>query len=224
MFNPINLIPLSLLSKMGMYDIEIHGANVKVSIVDNFALVDAKINQLKSSLETSQERVVGLDIKFAERTETYDDVIDSIQDFSLHGKILLLCVGTDCLMIQLPVSMGVTDTLRQFLSDDTICFLGTEMSEKVAELENLYFYDYAHRVDCKTGVEVGYLAAKILKKGNIDKYGLSKLAGEVGMDIKEPIGACPNWNAVAFSDEEVKYAVHNAYTSYVIGKRLLDML
>ncbi|KAK7832936.1 hypothetical protein CFP56_026083 [Quercus suber] len=75
---------------MGMYDIEIHGANVKVSIVDNLALVDAKINQLKSSLETSQERVVGLDIKFAERTETYDDEIDSIQEFSLQGKILLL--------------------------------------------------------------------------------------------------------------------------------------
>nr|POE52995.1 hypothetical protein CFP56_06857 [Quercus suber] len=146
------------------------------------------------------------------------------KNFHFKARFCFFVLGLDCLMIQLPVSMGVTDTLRQFLSDETICFLGTEMSEKVAELENLYFYDYAHRVDCKTGVEVGYLAAKILKKGNIDKYGLSKLAGEVGMDIKEPIGACPNWNAVAFSDEEVKYAVHNAYTSYVIGKRLLDML
>jgi hypothetical protein len=37
------------------------------------------------------------------------------------------------------------------------------------------------------GVEVGYLAAKILKKANIEKKGLAELAGEVGMDIKEPM-------------------------------------
>ena len=246
----INLIPPSFLSKMGMYDIDIHGAKVKVSIVDNHALVDAKINELKSSLQTSQRHVVGLDIKFVERDETYgdDDELFPIpaDDYLPEGKILLLCVGTDCLMIQLPASKEVTDTLRQFLSDETICFLGTEMREKVAELgrhhfskhtqpigtcrdwdavvEDVKYAVHNQRVNCKTGVEVGYLAAKILKKGNVDTYGLSKLAGEVGMDIKEPIGACPDWNAVAFSDEEVKYAVHNAYTSYVIGNKFLDML
>ena len=131
MFNMINLIPPSFLSKMGMYDIDIHGAKVKVSIVDNRALVDAKINELKSSLQTSQRHVVGLDIKFVERDETYgdDDELFPIpaDDYLPEGKILLLCVGTDCLMIQLPASMEVTDTLRQFLSDETICFLGTEM-------------------------------------------------------------------------------------------------
>ncbi|KAL0006257.1 hypothetical protein SO802_013818 [Lithocarpus litseifolius] len=222
-FNMINLIPLSFLSKMGMYDIEIHGANVKVCIVDNRALVDAKIDELKSSLQISQRRVVGLDIKFVPVIVNEDDenTIFSTEDFIPVGKILLLCVGTDCLMIQLSDSLEVTDTLRQFLSDETICFLGTEMREKVAELGRLFFNE---RVGCKTGVEVGYLAAKILKKGNVDKYGLSELAGEVGMDIKEPIGARPKWNAVAFSDKEVKYAVHNAYTSYVIGNKLLDML
>jgi len=220
----INLIPLSFLSKMGMYDIEIHGANVKVSVVDNPALVDAKINELKSSLQTSQRRVVGLDIKFALINDIGDDEILQAEDYLPLGKILLLCVGTDCLMIQLPTTMEVTDALRQFLSDETICFLGTEMREKVEELRRHYFSKQTQRVDCKTGVEVGYLAAKILKKGKADKYGLSELAGEVGMDIKEPTGARPDWHAVAFSDEEVKYAVHNAYASYVIGNKLLDML
>ncbi|KAM3704614.1 hypothetical protein ACB098_03G018200 [Castanea mollissima] len=224
MFNMINLIPLSFLSKMGTYDIEIHDANVKVSIIDNSALVDAKINELKSSLQTSQRHVVGLDIKFAERTDIGDDGFFSAEYYLPVGRILLLCVGTDCLMIQLPDSMEVTDTLGQFLSDETICYLGTQMRVKVAELGRLHFSKHTQRVDCKTGVEVGFLAAKILKKGNVDEYGLSKLAGEVGMDIEEPIGAYPDWNAVAFSDEEVKYAVHNAYTSYVIGNKLLDTL
>ena len=201
---------------MGLYDIEIHGAKVKVSLVENLALVDAKIDEFKSSLQTSETQVVGLDIKFVKT------------DGNLNkGKFLLLCVGSHCLMIQLPDSKVVTYTLRQFLSDESICFLGTGMSEKVTELGCLYFYDClegTQSVNCNTGVEVGYLAAKILKKPNVEQYGLAELAGEVGMDIKEPISECPDWNAKVFSHEDVKYAVHNAYTSYVIGNKVLDML
>jgi hypothetical protein len=68
------------------------------------------------------------------------------------------------------------------------------------------------------------LAAKILKIPNIENYGLAELAGEVGLDIKEPIGECPNWNAKVFLHEQIKYAILNAYTSYVIRNKLLDML
>ena len=201
---------------MGLYDIEIHGANVKVSLVKNLALVDAKIDEFRSSLQTSERQVVGLDIKFVKT------------DGNLNkGKFLLLCVGSHCLMIQLPDSNAVTNTLRKFLSDESICFLGTGMSEKVTELGRLYFCEYHKDTlygNCKTGVEVGYLAAKILKKPNVEQYGLAELVGEVGMDIKEPDSECPDWNAKVFSHEDVKYAVHNAYTSYVIGNKFLDML
>ena len=145
---------------MGLYDIEIHGAKVKVSLVENLALVDAKIDEFKSSLQTSETQVVGLDIKFVKT------------DGNLNkGKFLLLCVGSHCLMIQLPASKEVTYTLGKFLSDESNCFLGTGMSEKVTELGCLYFYVYQEGrklVKCNTGVEVGYLAAKILKKPNVE--------------------------------------------------------
>ena len=135
-----------------MYDIDIHGAKVKVSIVDNNALVDAKINELKSSLQTSQRRVIGLDIKFALRNDIGDEEIFQAEDYLPVGKILLLCVGTDCLMIQLPTTMEVTGTLRQFLSDETICFLGTEMREKVAELGRLHFSKHTQPIGtCRRG-------------------------------------------------------------------------
>ncbi|XP_050273712.1 uncharacterized protein LOC126716772 isoform X2 [Quercus robur] len=138
-------------------------------------------------------------------------------------------------MIKLPDSESISDTLGQFLSDETICFLGTGMSNKVSELGNFYFCTHGtmfgkfrlrvqQRLSVNTGVEVGFLAAKILKKPNVENYGLAELAGEVGMDIKEPIGECPDWNAKVFSHEDVKYALHNAYTSYVIGNKVLDML
>ncbi|KAM4108078.1 hypothetical protein ACB094_03G017800 [Castanea mollissima] len=239
----MNLIPLSFLSKMGIYDIEIGGANVKVSVVDNPALLAAKMDELRSSLQTSERQVVGLDVKFVNAV-TNCSIIQPHDE----GKFLLLCVGSHCLMIQLPNSETIiSDTLGQFLSDETICFLGIGMSKIVSKLGSLYYYPQHGKnltvstagiissgartfaparqsVNFKTGVEVGFLAAKILKKPNVENHGLAELAGEVGMDIKEPIGECPDWNAKVFSNEEVKYAVHNAYTSYVIGNKLFDML
>ena len=208
---------------MGIYDIEIHGANVKVSIVENPALVGAKMDELRSSLQTSERLVVGLDVKFVK-------IFGNLKDI---GKFLVLCVGSHCLMIQIPDPERISETLGHFLSDETICFLGTGMSKIVSELDSLSYLSpvagsigafNGRSVNFKTGVEVGFLAAKILKKPNVENHGLAELAGEVGMDIKEPIGECPDWNAKVFSHEEVKYAVHNAYTSYVIGNKLLDML
>ncbi|KAL4636616.1 hypothetical protein ACB092_03G022100 [Castanea dentata] len=231
----MNSIPLSFLSKMGVYDIEIGGANVKVSVVDNPALLGAKMDELRSSLQTSERQVVGLDVKFVK-----PDVGNPMIRPPLHdkGKFLLLCVGSHCLMIQLPNSETIiSDTLGQFLSDETICFLGIGMSKIVSELGRLYYYPQhgqnltgsafaqaGQSVNFKTGVEVGFLAAKILKKPNVENHGLAELAGEIGMDIKEPIRECPDWNAKVFTNDEVKYAVHNAYTSYVIGNKLLDTL
>ncbi|KAM3752427.1 hypothetical protein ACB098_03G017800 [Castanea mollissima] len=252
-----NLIPQSVQSKMGVYDIEIEGANVKVSIVENPAFIDTKMDELRSSLlypkkkkkktfitnfrmaflkkkkkKLSERLIVGVDIKFVKT------------DGNLNkGKFLILCVGSDCLMIQLPNSDFISDTLGRFLSAEVICFLGTGMSNIVSELGSFYFYpngpnsrismisngrlilrEDKQTVNLKTGVEVGFLAAKILKKPNVENYGLTELAGEVGMDIEEPSSESPDWNAKVFSDEDVKYAVHNAYTSCVIGNKLFDML
>ena len=115
--------------------------------------------------------------------------------------------------------MIVPGELSKFLCDDTICFLCTAIEDKVNDcLRNRY------QLRCITGVKVGHFASKILKKANIEKYGLAKLAGEVGMDIKEPIGECPDWSARLFTQEQIKHAVHNVYTTYVIGKKLVEML
>jgi hypothetical protein len=72
---------------------------------------------------------------------------------------------------------------------------------------SLYNKNWVHWV----GVELGHFAARILKKPNIEKYGLYELAREVGVDIKESIGECPDWNAKVFSHEEIKYEMQNAY-------------
>ena len=59
------------------------GEKVKVSVVD------AKINELLSSLKALPRRVVGLDVKTV-----------PVESTKYSGSILILCVGTSCLVIQ----------------------------------------------------------------------------------------------------------------------------
>ena len=78
---------------------------------------------------------------------------------------------------------------------------------------------------CKTGVELGHLAARILKKPNLDGCVLVELASEVGVYYEEPKSVSfSDWGARVFSHEQVKYAIHDAYASYLIGNNLLNLL
>ena len=84
-------------------------------MADNSALVVAMINDLKYS--SRERRVVGLDYK---NTPTV--------------KVLILCIGADCLIIKLICLDSVPKTLKQFLADETYCFLGKGMSNIVQAL------------------------------------------------------------------------------------------
>ena len=73
---------MSLLSKMGNYEIKIDGEKVKVSLVDDPAIVGAKIDELKSLLQTQQNPIVGLDFKVVKTKEN-----------SYKGKIWYCVLG-----------------------------------------------------------------------------------------------------------------------------------
>ena len=55
----------------------------------------------------------------------------------------------------------------------TICLLSTEFEEKV---NNILFGRCG--LKCSSGVEVIYFASMMLKKDNIEKYGLAELAAD----------------------------------------------
>lgn len=65
-------------------------------------------------------------------------------------------------------------------------------------------------IQCATGIDVGDLAAMLMKKPNVENYKLAELAGEIGMDIKEPIdekrdGEWPHRNASYFYVKKESY-------------------
>ena len=76
---------------MGAYVVELQGAKVKVSVVDDYAVVGPKIEELKSSFRSSQ-RLVGLDVKHIRNKGL---ILKNI------AKLFILCAGTHCLIIQL---------------------------------------------------------------------------------------------------------------------------
>ncbi|XP_030958504.1 uncharacterized protein LOC115980395 [Quercus lobata] len=184
---------------MDTYKIEIHGETVKASVVDDLAMVGIKIDELEPWLQALESRIVGLDIK-----------LDNAK------FVLVLCVGTCCLIIRSHIAEVPPEALRVLMANNTICFLSTKMVDM-----NLF----SLRLRCSTVVQLGYFASKCLKKAHIKDYGLAELACDVGMDMKESIiSECLDWSAEFFTLEQIKYAVHDAYTTYVIGKKLLNML
>lgn len=64
-----------------------------------------------------------------------------------------------------------------------------------------------------------------MKKRELECRSLHDIAGEVGVDIKQLSGARPGSFCVrVFSVEEIKYVIHNACASYLIGMKPLRML
>ncbi|KAL6132790.1 hypothetical protein ACLB2K_065029 [Fragaria x ananassa] len=257
------MIPYHLLSKMRPYEVEVHGVEVKVSVVaDNDRLINEKISEFK---KLNKKNVVGVDVK-----TTFN-----------NASLLLFCVEGHCLIIPRLSLARIKDAhkseLWQLLSDQNTCFVGSnfehmkhcsysgkEIFEKVGgigvELDRLAamilkkpslkkkgVYELAGEIHVKpvtgtcpkywdakvfserkrsmnTVVELGRLAAMVLKKPSLQKKGLHELSGEIGMNIKPVSGTCSDLGADIFSEEEIKYLVYDVYASYLVGDKLLKML
>ncbi|CAN6724514.1 unnamed protein product [Malus baccata var. baccata] len=212
------MLPVPLLSKLGNYEVEVHGVKVKVSVVEDGRLIREKISELRGFLK-SQVPVMGLDFKPG----------------SSYAQMVLVCAGCRCLIVPglkeaqkyIPglgyVGERSVQELEQLLADDTIGFVGMRLKLKLSQT--------LHYSKFKIGADLGDLAAKVLQKPNLATWGLAQLASEVGFDIKPVVGTSlggtcvvPDWNATVFSDEQIKYAIHDVYASYLIGKKFLAML
>ncbi|KAL5786662.1 hypothetical protein ACOSQ2_009054 [Xanthoceras sorbifolium] len=213
------MIPLHVLSKLGKYEVEIGGVKIKTSIVDDYSLVDSNISELRSLIQHPSS-IVGVDVKFH---------IDDQNKKDQAAKLLILCVANRCLVIQLDQEDKFPKSLKKLFADGSICFVGVGVDEKVTS-DNLC--NTRNSVECiASSVEVGDLAARVLKKPSLIKCGLEDLAREVGLNSMElatgskgATGSSPDWNARVFSEEEIKVAIHEAYTCYCIGNHLLGML
>ncbi|KAL5786667.1 hypothetical protein ACOSQ2_009059 [Xanthoceras sorbifolium] len=152
-----------------------------------------------------------------------------------------------CLVINLAHLSIFPDSLVSFLADKNTCFVGIGLNDKVGSCSSLIKsggVSSCNYLSLSNVFEVRDLAARVLKKPNLFKCRLQELDNEVRNtasaaalsdscpqpDFKASVlgtgtgFSCPNWDAMVFSDEEMKYAIHDAYKCYVIGDKLLGIL
>ncbi|KAL5850878.1 hypothetical protein ACOSQ4_008891 [Xanthoceras sorbifolium] len=198
------MIPVKYLSKMGKYVVEIQGDEVEASVTDNEKVVDVKIAELKASIQGHDRLVVGVDVKYR---------ID--QSLFRTPSLLILSWKNRCLIVQICRLNMLPDSVSDFLADETICFV-----HKGAD-ENLKRDDVNHHW-------------MVLKKPNLSTCGLADLAREVGIDAEASSSSTGsssapgssnayNWKSIAFTDQQIKDAIQDAYTTYLVGDKLLEM-
>ncbi|KAL5853827.1 hypothetical protein ACOSQ3_008945 [Xanthoceras sorbifolium] len=240
------MIPSKFLSKIGIHELEIEGVKVKACHVTdmNSSVLEEKITQLKASVDESRP-VVGVDVK---GTLTFDDEIChrtlwfDEEDMGVHiSDLLILFAGNCCLVINLTHLSLFPDSLVSFLADKNICFIGTQLKARnISRLHSCAFPDF-NNLSLSNVVEVRDLATSVLKKSNLSDRGLQALDNEVRNTASSAAASsdsCPQpdskasvlakervyWKARAFSDEEMKYVIHDAHKCYVIGDKLLGIV
>ncbi|GLT96433.1 hypothetical protein SLE2022_140550 [Rubroshorea leprosula] len=137
---------------MSQYEVDIQDVKVKVCAADQAALIDTEVSELKSAITHKQWRLVALDLK-VDRSE---------------AALLIVYVGNQCLTIQLGYLDSLPESLEKFLEDQTILFVGMRMSNILSRFDQGFKFNmqelYKRYLKCKSRVEIGYLAARVLKE------------------------------------------------------------
>lgn len=116
-------LPLKYLTKMGLYDLQMNGVDIKVRVVDDPAVVECGLAEIKSLLG-GDLKLVGIDLKEGNGTGL--------------PQLLLFYVQDRCLIIHLGriPNRCFTNTLADFLNDTDVCFVGFEIVSKLNRLTN----------------------------------------------------------------------------------------
>ncbi|KAL5783749.1 hypothetical protein ACOSP7_008778 [Xanthoceras sorbifolium] len=242
------MLSMKYLSKIGIYEVEFQGSKVKAILVDNEAVLNANIRQFKTFLKKQLCIVVGIDVKVNAGTKEVELLILSCMNLCLLIKLPQLISTPSSLR------KFFEDESINFVGNGIrykVPSLTLDNNNWLTKTTNVHGKQVVVSISLWRIVEVHDLAAKVLKKPNLCKCGLADLQSEVGITIAVAAGtaspssclppssvskvkvkkaaiflviACPDWSAVAFSDEEIKYAIHDAYTCYLIGDKLLGLL
>lgn len=160
------------------------------------------------SLHSAQILIVGLNCKWKPHPIP-----------SLSGKIatLQLCVDTKCLILQLLYMDCIPLSIKNFLSDPNVVFVGIEVEEIMSKLKNEYGLCIKKKIDVRT------LAKLHFPISCLGKPGLKVLAYQLlRLRPWKPKKVCMNNLESGFLDTELtKFACIDAYVSCAIGTKLL---
>ncbi|KAI3466708.1 hypothetical protein Pfo_023371 [Paulownia fortunei] len=126
--------------------------------------------------------------------------------------LVLLCFGVGCVILRFLAGEALPAPIHEFLADKRIHFVGFGIPEK----KDLFPFEELGLT--KNKVDIGYLAAKILKQPKCKTWELAELARKV-LGIKRMIGLT---EASSFErHEQIKCAICQLFITSVIAMGLL---
>lgn len=151
-------------------------------------------------------RVVGLDVEWR----------PSFTADQNRVAVLQLAVGRRCLVFQLLRAHHFPPSLRRFLSAEGYTFAGVGIQ---ADVDKLYAH---HGLVVQNAVDLAPLAAEVCGDPRLRSAGLKALAERVlGVEMEKPKRVTLSaWDHETLSDQQVRYAVADAFLSFEIGRVL----
>lgn len=230
------MIPVSHLSKMGIYDVKIGGVDMKARVINDGKLLSSALGELECD---GAHPIVGLDVK-------------ECSNFLGRRRCALFILSTrsKCLIIQLNVmrrkNRSIPEALTEFLRDQSVCFVcpngfvkrvrglsfryeGSSIGLGFRRFGGRFSAVYSNYFKCEEigGVEVGQYVAGVLKNPELLKCkSLEKLGREAQVDLTSSGGNSrrPKWDSEVFSPEEVRCVMHDAVACYRIVDELLGVI
>lgn len=211
----------------GVFNLNINGVKIEARVVEN-------------SKEMEESYIENL---FSGLDETYPVVGFDLKKTSSSAVLLVLYVHGYCLLVKLRTGVKSSASLLKFLRDEDICFLGWD-SEKVTEKVGAVRQFFGHG-ELESCVSVGDLAVRL--SWNKECSSVEELKSMVGITF--PPAECSSLEELAsmvgvtfppaaessqitenyvldgdeifYTDEEIEFAVDEAYKCYTIGTQLL---
>ncbi|XP_058761164.1 uncharacterized protein LOC131634513 [Vicia villosa] len=184
----------------------LNAVSVKTTVTDRREVVDDHISRFLATTD-SRTKVFGFDA---------DWITHNPDTLSSNCAAVHICDETSCLIIM--ISHVVPQLLVNFLRHPNYIFVGFGINDNVAKLEKNYGFG------CRNAVELGPMAATIMKSPRLSYCGVDELARVVnGFDLSNHRSSSIGfqWDKMDDIKELAKLVTINVYSYHMIGTKLL---
>lgn len=184
-------------------------AMIDTTVTRDAAVADEWVRTVRAANPRGAPLIVGLDCEWKPNYRSWT---------TSKVAILQLCAGDRCLVLQLFYVDRIPASIRSFLADPDVFFVGIGVGEDAAKLATDYGLTCASPVDLESRCNdyLGYYTGG-------PRLGLKGYAREVlGLVMEKPRDVTmSNWEKHDLEDAQIRYACIDAYVSYKLGETVL---
>ncbi|KAL9318819.1 hypothetical protein ACSQ67_015336 [Phaseolus vulgaris] len=190
---------------------DLQGVQINTHVTKKKSTILEVLESFLHSADSEQVKVIGIDMEWH---HTNDDLKKT------KCATLNLCDGNTCLIIQLLHMDSIPKSLFNFLHLPDYSFVG------IGIRDDLYQLEVEYGIRCRNAVELGPLAASVMKMPRLSGCGIDELTLAVNkLDLRKhrPLTALfKDWGQCALGVKLAKLATTNVYSFYKVGSRLLE--